>query len=69
MGEKGRFRRLLPAWNQLGISHVFDQRRARIIEEVRRNRAGEYRIPTWVLAVILVVLVAGVTLAVIFAPA
>ncbi len=69
MGEKGRWRQLLPPASQLGIMRVFERRRARIIEEVRRNRAGEYTIPTWVLAVILVVLVAGVTLAVIFAPA
>ena len=35
---------------------------ARIREEVERNRRGEAAIPTWVLALILVTLVGGLTL-------
>ncbi|ROT29590.1 hypothetical protein [Micromonospora sp. HM5-17] len=36
-----------------------ERRRARIREEIERNRRGEYRVPTWVLTAILVLLVAG----------
>lgn len=37
----------------------FERRRARIREEIERNRRGEYTVPTWVLTVILVAVVAG----------
>jgi hypothetical protein len=30
-----------------------ERRRDRIVEEIRRNRRGEYKVPTWVLAVAL----------------
>ncbi|SCE81689.1 hypothetical protein GA0070216_102281 [Micromonospora matsumotoense] len=36
-----------------------DRRRAKIRDEVARNRRGEYTVPTWVLTVALVVIVAG----------
>lgn len=36
-----------------------DRRREKIAEEIARNRRGEYKVPTWVLAVILVVVVAA----------
>jgi hypothetical protein len=36
-----------------------ERRRARIRAEIERNRRGEYRVPTWVLTVILVLVVAG----------
>ncbi len=36
-----------------------DRRRDRIVAEIQRNRRGEYRVPTWVLAVILVAFVAA----------
>jgi hypothetical protein len=36
-----------------------DRRRDRIVAEVQRNRRGEYRVPTWVLAAILVAILAG----------
>ena len=36
-----------------------ERRRARIREEVLRNRAGGHRVPTWVLATILGLLLAG----------
>ena len=35
------------------------RRRRRIREEIERNRRGEYTIPTWALAVMLVVFVAA----------
>jgi hypothetical protein len=35
------------------------RRRNKIKEEIERNRRGEYRVPTWVLAAILVAIVAG----------
>jgi hypothetical protein len=37
----------------------FRHRQERIVEEIQRNRRGEYRIPTWVLVVILLALVGG----------
>lgn len=36
-----------------------EKRRNRIAAELERNRRGEYKVPTWVLAVILVVFVTG----------
>jgi hypothetical protein len=44
----------------------FDQRRQAIRAEIDRNRRGDHAVPTWVLAVALVVLVAGITSFVIF---
>ncbi len=41
-------------------------RRDRIVEEIQRNRRGEYVVPTWVLAVALVAMVGGLALLVIF---
>lgn len=35
------------------------RRRDRIVAEIQRNRRGEYRVPTWVLAAILVAFVAA----------
>jgi hypothetical protein len=35
------------------------RRRRKIREEIERNRRGEYRVPTWVLAAILVAILAG----------
>jgi hypothetical protein len=34
-----------------------DRRRRKIREEIERNRRGEYKVPTWVLALLLVTLV------------
>ena len=34
-----------------------ERRRRKIREEIERNRRGEYKVPTWVLALILVVFV------------
>ncbi|TDC58247.1 hypothetical protein E1258_20910 [Micromonospora sp. KC207] len=36
-----------------------DRRREKIRAEVERNRRGEYTVPTWVLAVALLVIVGG----------
>jgi hypothetical protein len=38
-----------------------DRRREKIRREIQQNREGNHRIPTWVLAAILVLLVAGWT--------
>jgi hypothetical protein len=35
------------------------RRRRKITEEIERNRRGEYRIPTWALAAILVAFLTG----------
>ena len=35
------------------------RRRDRIYEEIQRNRRGEYVVPTWVLAAILLAIVGG----------
>jgi hypothetical protein len=35
------------------------RRRRKIREEIERNRRGEYRVPTWVLAAILVAILAA----------
>ena len=35
------------------------RRQRKIKEEIDRNRRGEYRVPTWVLATILVAILAG----------
>jgi hypothetical protein len=35
------------------------KRRRKIIEEIERNRRGEYRVPTWALVAILVLFLAG----------
>lgn len=36
-----------------------DRRREKVIAEVQRNRRGEYKVPTWVLALVLVLFLAG----------
>jgi hypothetical protein len=36
-----------------------DRRREKIRAEIDRNRRGEYTVPTWVLAVALIVIVGG----------
>jgi hypothetical protein len=38
---------------------LFGRRRAKIAAEIERNRRGEYVVPTWVLALILVLFVAA----------
>jgi len=36
-----------------------NRRRTKIIAEIERNRRGEYTVPTWVLAAVLILLVGG----------
>jgi hypothetical protein len=36
-----------------------ERRRDRIVAEIQRNRRGEYRVPTWALAAILVAFLAA----------
>jgi len=36
-----------------------ERRRNKIVEEIQRNRRGEYTVPTWVLVVLLVALLGG----------
>jgi type VI protein secretion system component VasF len=45
----------------------FRPRREKIAEEIRRNRERNYRVPTWVLALILVAIVAAYAAIVIIA--
>jgi hypothetical protein len=35
------------------------RRQAKVLAEIERNRRGEYRVPTWVLSLTLVLVVAG----------
>ncbi|MEV6522775.1 hypothetical protein AB0M43_12585 [Longispora sp. NPDC051575] len=41
------------------ITSRVQKRRAKIAEEISRNRAGGHKIPTWVLAAILAVVLVG----------
>jgi hypothetical protein len=43
-----------------------DRRREKIAAEIQRNRRGEYTVPTWVLAVLLVAIIAGLAALTIF---
>ncbi len=43
-----------------------DKRRQKVLEEIERNRRGEYVVPTWVLGAILFVIVAGLVALFIF---
>jgi hypothetical protein len=43
-----------------------NRRREKIVEEIARNRRGEYTVPTWVLVAALVLLVAGWIAVVVF---
>jgi hypothetical protein len=45
---------------------LMGRRRQKIIDEIERNRRGEYVVPTWVLTVALVALVVGIAALVIF---
>jgi uncharacterized membrane protein YdfJ with MMPL/SSD domain len=43
-----------------------DRRREKIAAEIQRNRRGEYKVPTWVMAAALIAIVAVVAALVIF---
>ena len=38
----------------------WNRRRDNIVAEIERNRRGEYRVPTWVLAIVLVAIIAAI---------
>jgi hypothetical protein len=40
-------------------ANFMQRRRDKIVEEIQRNRRGEYTVPTWVLAALLVAIVGG----------
>jgi hypothetical protein len=40
-------------------SNFMQRRRDKIVEEIQRNRRGEYTVPTWVLAALLAAIVGG----------
>jgi hypothetical protein len=40
-------------------ANFMQRRRDKIVEEIQRNRRGEYTVPTWVLAAILFAIVGG----------
>jgi hypothetical protein len=44
----------------------WQRRQEKIREEIARNRRGEYKVPTWVLAAILVLIVGGFAALLIF---
>jgi hypothetical protein len=44
------------------------RRQNKIVEEIERNRRGEYTVPTWVLAAILVVIVLSFAALIYFTP-
>lgn len=45
----------------------WERRKERIRNEIERNRAGDYKIPTWVLTTILVAVVVGFALFIVLA--
>ena len=46
---------------------LFDRRRQRIVDQIERNRRGEYTVPTWVLTTLLALVIAGIAALIIFA--
>ena len=49
-------------------ANFMQRRRNKIVEEIQRNRRGEYTVPTWVLAAILVAIVGGFILLLVLTP-
>ncbi|HZM77423.1 MAG TPA: hypothetical protein VFC19_16945 [Candidatus Limnocylindrales bacterium] len=49
-------------------ANFMQRRRDKIVEEIQRNRRGEYTVPTWVLAALLVAIVAGFIALLLLAP-
>ncbi len=48
--------------------NYLQRRRNKIVEEIERNRRGEYKVPTWVLAVILVAIILAFAAMIYFTP-
>jgi hypothetical protein len=68
--EAGKLDSQRPAtWSSEDLNKAawVNKRRQKIAGEIARNRRGEYTVPTWVLAAILVAVLAGWALLVIFA--
>jgi hypothetical protein len=62
VGEKKRREELVPPPGPLGAlspSYRIKRRQQRIREEIERSKAGDHKVPTWVLVVILLVLLGG----------
>jgi hypothetical protein len=56
-----------PGWNPFESPQSrATRRRAKIVAEIERNRRGDYTVPTWALALILIVLVGGFAALVVF---
>lgn len=49
-------------------SNFMQRRRDKIVEEIQRNRRGEYTVPTWVLAALLLAIVGGFILVLVLTP-
>jgi hypothetical protein len=49
-------------------ANFMQRRRDKIVEEIQRNRRGEYTVPTWVLAAVLVAIVGGFILLLVLTP-
>jgi hypothetical protein len=49
-------------------ANFMQRRRDKIVEEIQRNRRGEYTVPTWVLAAVLVAIVGGFVLLLVLTP-
>ncbi|WP_329110128.1 hypothetical protein OG792_14635 [Micromonospora sp. NBC_01699] len=56
-----------PEHNAEQVRHGWvNRRREKIVEEIARNRRGDYAVPTWVLVAALVLLVGGWIAVVVF---
>jgi len=47
--------------------NYLQRRRQKIVDEIERNRRGEYTVPTWVLAAILVAIIVAFAVMIYFA--
>lgn len=48
--------------------NFLQRRREKIVEEIQRNRRGEYTVPTWVLTAILIAIIVGFVALLYFTP-
>ncbi|MEN3305712.1 MAG: hypothetical protein V7603_1914 [Micromonosporaceae bacterium] len=62
MTDEKKLDELLPPPGMFGAlspSYRLKRRQRRLIEQIQRSRTGDHRVPTWVLALILAVLLGG----------
>jgi hypothetical protein len=59
-GPRPGRRRLDSIWETLDVGRRAHDRRERIVAEIQANRRGEYRVPTWVLTLVLVLVIAAI---------